>query len=249
MHRGEALGSGLLHDSLEGTAGVLGGWRRKQPGDQLRRRFLELAGEIARGIPLDPPIGRIPGGPVESGQRERLGVDEQHVPVAFHDHHWPVGKGLIEKPAVRDPVREIIVGPTPSLDPPGGMGRGVGAEPLDDLGQAAAIGQIGLVGGVEVPVGVDESGHHQASAEVGHDGAGPLGPLEVGGGADRLDPITLDCHGFGEGVLGRAGPDPGVDEDPVGRPRGLGGEAGGQEGQGQAGEHERHLRRKRMEVC
>ena len=72
---------------------------------------------IAGGVPFDPAVGGVPGGPRDTGNLERFRVDPGGVPVGGGEIDWVVGRHLVQQGLARIGVREHRQRPPSSPDP------------------------------------------------------------------------------------------------------------------------------------
>ena len=155
---------------------VLGGGHRRQSLDEAGSPLVQGARRRARGVPLDPAVGRVRRRGVDAGELEGPAVGPGPVPVTVRQQGRPVGHDGVEHLARRRTAGEVRHRPARPEHP--GLVRvrcQVGRDPGHRLGGRAGPGQVAAqhvdAGGERVRVRVLEPGDQEAAVQRHHLGA------------------------------------------------------------------------------
>lgn len=188
--------------------------------DQVHGALLEQPGRLARGVALDPAIGRVGGVPGDPGERERAAVDPGSVVVPVGKVDGPVGHHAVEELPGGAATVEGLHGPAAAGDPLlVGVGVGVGPYGRQGVGRRTRAREVAArqldARRHRMHMGVLESRDQQLAREVDDFGlrADQLAHLVVADGGDAL---TGDGHGGGAGAGGVQGEDRAAGEHEVG---------------------------------
>ena len=206
VHRGHALGGGLVQRGLGPGPQLARGGLRDMPVDHVPGRVLQHAGGLAPGVPDDRPAIGGGGVAIQPGQAQRQAVAKHHVAVHAADADWMARGGRVDPvPAGQLRVREVLVVPVAAQDPlPFGQLPGLGGDPGGEFGWCLGAVQLHAQQGLptldEVDVAVGEAWEHQAPLEIKHPGARADPGLKFPGGTHAHDALAHHRHGFRPGV-------------------------------------------------